>query len=71
MESVFLILMVLLLHLVAGDGAAMYIKDSKQILANLSTNPYLIDMEAMRPKDLHQLFSSSQRQGAAHISFNP
>ena len=64
--SVLLIFLVLLLHLVAGDGAAMYIKDNKQILPSLSITPsHLLqlvgrDVEVMNPNEREQLLSSPQ-----------
>ena len=64
--SVVLTFLVLLLHLVAGDGAAMYIKDNKQILPSLSISPSLLlqlvggDVEVINPMDRNQLLSPSQ-----------
>ena len=66
MQSVFLILLVLLLHLVAGEGAAMYIKDSKHISPPLYITPSLLlqlvrgDVEARNPMDRKQLLSPPQ-----------
>ena len=69
------VLLVLLLHLVAGEGAATYSKDSKQTRSPVSFSPSLllklvrVNVEARNPKDTKQLLFPPQDMD--HLLFPP